>query len=226
MQHSKSRFEENAVKKRILIIEDHPIVRKGFMLLINEEQDMCAAGEAEDSESALDLVRKTEADLALVDLSLRDGSGMELIKEIAVKKPGLPILVVSLHEESIYAERVLRAGARGYVMKSEATENILSAIRDVIAGKVYLSEKMKTRILNRLSSSNEKVSFSLESLSDRELEVFHYIGQGKTTKEIAYFLNLSIKTVETYKSHIKVKLQIRDSTELMLRAVEWEIFGS
>ncbi len=214
------------MKKRILIIEDHPIVRKGFTLLINEEQDMCAVGEAEDSKSALDLVQRTEADLVLVDLSLKDGSGIELIKEIVVKKPGLPILVVSLHEESIYAERVLRAGARGYVMKSEATENILSAIRDVIVGNVYLSEKMKSRVLNRLSSSKEKVPFFLESLSDRELEVFHYIGQGKTTKEIAYFLNLSIKTVETYKSHLKAKLQIRDSTELMHRAVEWEISGS
>ncbi len=214
------------MKKKILIVEDHPIVRKGFSLLINQENDMITVGEAEDFTGALKLVQTSDADLMLVDLSLKDSSGIELIKETGAVKPELPILVVSLHEESIYAERVLKAGARGYVMKSEATESILTAIREVISGKVFLSEKMKSRFLNRLSGKTNQSPLSLELLSDRELEVFHYIGQGKTTKEIAFFLNLSIKTVETYKSHIKTKLQIKDSTELMHHAVEWEILGS
>ncbi len=214
------------MKKKILIIEDHPIVRKGFSLLINQEKDMITVGEAEDIPGALNLVHTINADLMLVDLSLKNSSGIELIKESNAMKPELPILVVSLHEESIYAERVLKAGAKGYVMKSEATENILTAIREVISGKVFLSEKMKSRFLNRLSGNNNQKTLSFELLSDRELEVFHYIGQGKTTKEIAFSLNLSIKTVETYKSHIKTKLQIKDSTELIHHAVEWEILGS
>ncbi len=214
------------MKKKILIVEDHPIVRKGFSLLINQENDMITVGEAEDLAGALHLVQTYAADLMLVDLSLKNSSGIELIKETSTIKPELPILVVSLHEESIYAERVLKAGAKGYVMKSEATESILTAIREVISGKVFLSEKMKSRFLNRLSGKNNQNALSLEQLSDRELEVFHYIGQGKTTKEIASFLNLSIKTVETYKSHIKTKLQIKDSTELMHQAVEWKILGS
>ncbi len=213
-------------KKKIIIVEDHPIVRKGFILLINQEDDMVIVGEAEDILDTLELVRTVEADLILVDLSLKEGSGMELIKELQVRNPGLPILVVSLYEESIYAERVLKAGARGYVMKSEATENILAAIRDVVEGKVFLSEAMKARFLDRLSGDKHWAPFAIESLSDRELEVFQFIGMGKTTKEIARLLNLSVKTVETYKSHIKTKLHIKDAAALMQCAIEWKVLGN
>ncbi len=212
--------------QKIIIIEDHPIVRKGFIMLINQEEDMMIVGEAEDPENAIRLIKKIEADIALVDLSLNSGNGIELIKEIKNIKPDLPVLVVSLHDENIYAERVLKAGARGYVMKSEATENILSAIRMVSNGEIFLSAAMKSRLINKMAGVKLQVSMPMDILSDRELEVFQLIGEGKTTKEIADTLNLSIKTIETYKSHIKNKLDIRDSTELIQFAVEWKVLDS
>lgn len=192
--------------QKIIIIEDHPIVRKGFIMLINQEEDMMIVGEAEDPENAIRLIKKIEADIALVDLSLNSGNGIELIKEIKNIKPDLPVLVVSLHDENIYAERVLKAGARGYVMKSEATENILSAIRMVSNGEIFLSAAMKSRLINKMAGVKLQVSMPMDILSDRELEVFQLIGEGITTKEIADTLNLSIKTIETYKSHIKINL--------------------
>lgn len=212
--------------QKIIIIEDHPIVRKGFIMLINQEEDMMIVGEAEDPENAIRLIKKIEADIALVDLSLNSGNGIELIKEIKNIKPDLPVLVVSLHDENIYAERVLKAGARGYVMKSEATENILSAIRMVSNGEIFLSAAMKSRLINKMAGVKLQVSMPMDILSDRELEVFQLIGEGITTKEIADTLNLSIKTIETYKSHIKNKLDIRDSTELIQFAVEWKVLDS
>ena len=213
-------------EKNILIIEDHPIVRKGFSMLINQDDELKTIGEAGDYHSALDMVRKTKADLILLDLSLGDGNGIELIKEVKVINPALPVLVVSLHDENLYAERALKAGARGYIMKSEATENILTAIKKIINGEVYLSDGMKDKLINRVAGTDREGSSPMDILSDREFEVFQFIGDGRTTKEIAEILNLSVKTVETYKSHIKSKLEIKDSTDLIRRAVEWKVADS
>ena len=213
-------------EKKILIIEDHPIVRKGFSMLINQDDELKTIGEAGDYHSALDMVRKTKADLILLDLSLGDGNGIELIKEVKVINPALPVLVVSLHDENLYAERTLKAGARGYIMKSEATENILTAIKKIINGEVYLSDGMKDKLINRVAGTDREGSSPMDILSDREFEVFQFIGDGRTTKEIAEILNLSVKTVETYKSHIKSKLEIKDSTDLIRRAVEWKVADS
>ncbi len=213
-------------EKKILIIEDHPIVRKGFSMLINQDDELKTIGEAGDYHSALDMVRKTKADLILLDLSLGDGNGIELIKEVKVINPALPVLVVSLHDENLYAERALKAGARGYIMKSEATDNILTAIKKIINGEVYLSDGMKDKLINRVAGTDREGSSPMDILSDREFEVFQFIGDGRTTKEIAEILNLSVKTVETYKSHIKSKLEIKDSTDLIRRAVEWKVADS
>ena len=213
-------------EKKILIIEDHPIVRKGFSMLINQDDELKTIGEAGDYHSALAMVRKTKADLILLDLSLGDGNGIELIKEVKVINPALPVLVVSLHDENLYAERALKAGARGYIMKSEATENILTAIKKIINGEVYLSDGMKDKLISRVAGTDREGSSPMDILSDREFEVFQFIGDGRTTKEIAEILNLSVKTVETYKSHIKSKLEIKDSTDLIRRAVEWKVADS
>ncbi len=211
-------------RKKILIVEDHPIVRKGFSLLIDQEEDMETAGEAESYSEAVSLVRSSDADLVLLDLSLKDGNGLELLKEFKSFKPDLPVLVVSLHDENTYAQRVLKAGARGYVMKSEATDNILKAIRTIMDGGVYLSQNVKDRLIYGMAGGS-KYSSPTDILSDRELEVFQLIGEGRGTREIADILFLSVKTIETYKSHIKMKLDIRDSTELIRRAVEWKVTG-
>ncbi len=210
--------------KKILIVEDHPIVRKGFSMLIDQEEDMVTAGEAGSYREAVSLVRTSDADLVLLDLSLKDGNGLELLKEFKSFKPDLPVLVVSLHDENTYAQRVLKAGARGYVMKSEATDNILKAIRTIIGGGVYLSQNVKDKLIYGMAGGSE-YSSPTDVLSDRELEVFQLIGEGRGTREIADILFLSVKTIETYKSHIKMKLDIRDSTELIRRAVEWKVTG-
>jgi len=212
-------------RKKILIVEDHPIVRKGFSMLIDQEEDMETAGEAGSYSEAVSLVRSSDADLVLLDLSLKDGNGLELLKEFKSFKPDLPVLVVSLHDENTYAQRVLKAGARGYVMKSEATDNILKAIRTIIGGGVYLSQNVKDKLIYGMAGGSE-YSSPTDVLSDRELEVFQLIGEGKGTRDIADILFLSVKTIETYKSHIKMKLDIRDSTELIRRAVEWKVSGS
>lgn len=214
------------MKHHIIIVEDHPIVRKGFIMLINQEHDMNVVGEAEGVRSALQLINTTQADLMLIDLSLNDGNGIELIKTVKNLKPRLPVLVVSLHEENVYAERAIRAGASGYIMKSEATENILTAIREVVNGNLYVSDTMKAFFLNKLTGYGKSSYFSTDALSDRELEVFQCIGDGKKTKEIAALLNLSVKTIETYKAHIKIKMGIKDSTDLIRRAVEWKVLDS
>lgn len=214
------------ILKRIVIIEDHPIVRKGFSMLINQDGGMETVGEAGDYRSAIELLRSVKADLVLLDLSLGDGNGLELIKEIKIINPDLPVLVVSLHDENIYAERVLKAGAKGYIMKSEATDNILTAIKEIINGGIYLSLNMRDKFVNRIAGIGGSSSSPVDILSDREFEVFQLVGEGKTTKEIADILNLSVKTIETYKSHIKNKLDIKDSTELIRRAVEWKVIDS
>lgn len=211
------------MKNRIVIVEDHPIVRRGMAQLINFEEDMCTVGEAETTIIAHETLEREKPDLVLVDLSLKGGSGLELIKDIKKLYPKMLIIVVSLHDENVYAERVMRAGAKGYIMKSEATESILTAIRQVLNGEIYLSPDMQTKMLNKIVSGVDNSVHTVDLLSDREFEVFEMVGKGITTKKTARELNLSIKTIETYKSHIKTKLNIKDSTELIQFATEWSM---
>ncbi|MBN2508722.1 MAG: response regulator transcription factor [Spirochaetales bacterium] len=210
--------------KKVVIIDDHPIVRQGFVLLINQEEDLEVVGEAEDAPGAVSVVREKSPDLALVDLSLKNSNGLELIKDLKVILPELIVLVVSLHDEEVYAERALRAGAKGFIMKAEATDNVMTAIREVLQGGVYLSNAMRSKILHSLSGGGGGREKNItELLSDREFEVFQLIGNGLNTRNIAHKLNLSIKTIETYKSHLKTKLNLQDATEMIQYAVEWVV---
>ncbi|MDZ7793557.1 MAG: response regulator transcription factor [Spirochaetia bacterium] len=211
------------MEKRIVIIDDHPIVRKGFAQLINRESDLTVVGEAEDHLSAQTVISETQPDLALVDLTLKESDGLELIKIINVQYPRVKTMVISLHDERVYAERALRAGAKGYIMKSEATENVMTAIRTVLKGSMYLSDDMQERMLSLFAGNLQKETSLIDVLSDREFEVFRMIGDGLETREIAKRLTLSVKTIETYKSHLKTKLDLHSSTELIQRAVEWNL---
>ncbi len=207
---------------KILIVDDHPILRKGLAMVINQEQDLVVAGEAEDAQAALKMIDSVKPDLAIVDLSLPGIDGIELIKTMKLKYKDLPSLVVSMHDESIYAERALRAGARGYIMKQEAVEKVLVAIRRVVKGEIFVSDKITTKMLETLIlSDDKKVSSPVDLLSNRELTVFRLIGQGFKTSQIASELHLSVKTVESYRSHIKDKLKLDTGTDLMKYAIQW-----
>jgi DNA-binding NarL/FixJ family response regulator len=208
--------------KRLLIVDDHPMMRTGLAQLIDNEGDLKVCAEADNAGQAINAVSKQKFDLALVDISLPDKNGLELIKDLRALNPDLPILVVSMHDELIYAERVLRAGARGYIMKQEGGEKFLHAIRQVLAGHVYVSEKMSARILENLSGSQVGTAGSpVRKLSDREFEVFQLIGQGVSTGDIALRLRLSVKTVEVHRANIKQKLNLSTATELVHYAVRW-----
>jgi DNA-binding NarL/FixJ family response regulator len=209
-------------KKRILIVDDHPMMRQGLAQLINNEPDLSVCCEADTAGQGLDLVVAQKPDLVLLDISLPDKNGLELLKDIRTMSPSLPMLVVSMHDESLYAERVLRAGGRGYIMKQEGGKKLLAAIRQVIGGQIYVSEKMSARILEIFSGRRADESGSpVERLSDREFEVFQLIGQGKGTRDIAEQLHLSVKTVEVHRAHIKQKLALSTATDLVHYAVRW-----
>jgi DNA-binding NarL/FixJ family response regulator len=209
-------------KARILIVDDHPIVRQGLVQMLGHEPDMEACGEAESAAEALKAIAAAAPDAAIVDLSLKDSSGLELLKDIRVRYPRLPVLVLSVYDESMYAERALRAGARGYMMKEEAAEKVVTAIRRILAGQIYLSEAMASRLLHVLVDGRPDAGLSpAERLSDRELEVFQLIGQGFGNTEIARRLHLSPRTVETYRGHIKEKLNLAGATELLQHAIQW-----
>ena len=208
--------------KRILIVDDHPMMRTGLAQLIGNEDDLKVCGEADNAAQALDAVAKQKFDLALVDISLPDKNGLELIKDIRTLKPELPILVVSMHDESLYAERVIRAGALGYITKQEATRKILVAIRRVLEGIIYLNEKIASRIISRLTAHAGAVAATpAELLSDRELQVFDLTGRGQNTKEIATRLHLAVKTIETYRARIRGKLKLKNTSELLQSAISW-----
>jgi DNA-binding NarL/FixJ family response regulator len=208
--------------KRLLIVDDHPMMRQGLGQLIDAEGDLKVLAEADNAGQALNAVAKQKFDLALVDISLPDKNGLELIKDLRTLNPDLPILVVSMHDELIYAERVLRAGARGYIMKQEGGQKFLLAIRRVLGGQVYVSEKMSARILENFSGHPVgSVESPVRRLSDREFEVFQLIGQGVATSEIALRLHLSVKTVEVHRANIKQKLGLNTATELVRYAVRW-----
>jgi DNA-binding NarL/FixJ family response regulator len=208
--------------KRILIVDDHPMMRQGLAQLISSEPDLTVGCEADTASQALELVASQKPDLVLLDISLPDKNGLELIKDIHVLCPEVLILVVSMHDEALYAERVLRAGARGYVMKQEGGKKLLEAIRQVLSGRIYVSEKMSAHILETFSGRRSDTIVSpIERLSDREFEVFQLIGEGKGTRDIAGHLHLSVKTVEVHRANIKGKLKIRTATDLVRYAVRW-----
>jgi DNA-binding NarL/FixJ family response regulator len=208
-------------KCKILIVDDHPIMREGIVQLINHEKDLVICGQYEDAGEAFKGVEDHRPDLAVIDISLKGSSGIELLKNIKCNYPSILVLMLSMHDESLYAERVLRAGAAGYIMKQEATERILVAIRKVLNGEVYLSERMSTKLMHQLVGGRAAAGGSLmERLSDRELEVFGLIGQGKGTRQIAEQLHLSVKTIESHRAHIKEKLNLKNATELVHRAIQ------
>jgi DNA-binding NarL/FixJ family response regulator len=207
---------------RILLVDDHPIIRRGLCELIAQTPGLEVCGEAETPREALDAAADAEPDVAVVDLSLRDGSGLELIKDLAARHRDLPVLVLSMHDESLYAERALRAGAKGYIMKEEAPERLLAAIERVLDGEIYLSDAMASRVVAQfVTGSTEAPQSSVESLSDRELEVYEMIGNGLGTRDIARNLHLSVKTIETHRENIKRKLRLRNANELHQHAFLW-----
>lgn len=209
-------------KKRILIVDDHPMMRQGLALLIGAEPDLAVCGEAENASAALDAISALKPDLVLADISLPGKNGLELIKDFQAMQPGLPVLVISMHDESLYAERVLRAGGRGYIMKQEGGKKLMQAIRQVLEGKIYVSEKMSADILETFSGRRAGAESSpLEKLTDREFEVFQLIGQGQGTREIAEKLHLSVKTVDVHRANIKAKLKLATAPELIRYAVRW-----
>jgi len=213
----------SAVKKsRVLVVDDHPIVRQGLALLINREADLVVCGEAEDARTAMQSVATAKPDILVVDISLNGPDGLDLLKDIRTRYPEMPVLILSMHDESIYAERALRAGAQGYIMKQEASEKVLLALRRILSNEIYVSERVSNRMLQRyIGSSSEGRPSSLADLTDRELEVFRLIGQGHSTRQIAEALHISVKTVESYQAHIKEKLSLRSARELVQHAIQW-----
>lgn len=208
-------------KTRIFLVDDHPMIRERLGQLIHQEPDMIVCGEAESGPEALGKLATLPADLAIVDLSLKDSRGLELIKGLRNLLPELPVLVLSMYDESLYAERVVRAGARGYITKQEATTKVIGAIRRILSGDYYLSEQMIGRLLKRCTQGQTFAASPVEALADRELEVFQLIGSGKATKDIAADLRVSVKTVETYRARIKQKLDLDGANELAQSAMQW-----
>ncbi len=209
-------------KKQVYLVDDHPIVRQGLIKLIEQERELEVCGESGSVSAALADIRKLDPDVILVDISLEDSNGLELIKLIDDLGLQIPMLVLSMHDESLYAEHALRAGASGYVMKQAAATTLIQAIEKVLEGEIYVSKTMSSQMLKMaFRSGSEEPRTGAELLSLRELEVFELIGRGNSTREIADQLNLSVKTIETYRAHIKDKLQLRSGTELMQRAVHW-----
>jgi DNA-binding NarL/FixJ family response regulator len=211
-------------KTRIFIVDDHPVVREGLSLMMNREPDLVVCGEAEEASAALQSISTLKPDFLIVDISLNGPDGLDLLKAVRVRFPNLPVLILSMHDESIYAERALRAGANGYIMKQEATDKVLVAIRQILSHKVYVSERIANQMLQQYinGSAAEKHS-PVAELSDRELEVFRLIGEGHSTRMIAEELHLSVKTVESYQAHIKEKLSLKNGRELVQRAIQWNV---
>jgi len=214
--------DKTTTRCKVLLVEDHPMFRDHLAQLINRDLGMSVCGETDNIRDALRLVQDTQPDIAIVDITLKGSSGLELLKDI--KAQGLPVnvLVLSMHDEELYAERSLRAGAKGYITKNEASTEVLKAIRCVMQGEVYASKQMTAKLLDRLTQRRAQPELEgLETLADRELEVFQMLGRGKSTRQIAQTLGLGESTVETYRARIKEKLQLRSAAELYLRAGQW-----
>lgn len=209
-------------KGRILLVDDHPIVTQGLAEMINHEKDLVVCGAADTPSKALDQIAALNPDLVILDISLSNSSGIEVLKSIKALSPKTRVLMLSMHDENLYAVRALRAGAAGYIMKQEATEKVLTAIRQVLKGEIYLSDKMEKRMMQQLVGGRAaRTGSPLEDLSDRELEVFRLLGQGHGTRQIAEELHLSIKTVESHRAHIKEKLHLKNANELIQHAIQW-----
>src|SRR5258708_3386057 len=210
-------------RKRVLLVDDHAVVRKGLTAMIAEEEGFAVCGEAETAPQALEAMRRLNPEVALLDISMPGTNGIELIKAMLAERPKLPILVLSVHDESLYALRALRAGAKGYLMKSESVPDIFAALRKVLAGETYVSPRFGERLVFQAiqSQNGSLIGSPVDKLSDRELEVLHHLGKGHGTREIAASLNLSVKTIETHRAHIKEKLGAKDSDEMVRFALDW-----
>jgi len=214
-------------QSRVIVVDDHPIVRQGLTQMINRDGDLIVCGEAEEARSALQAIATLSPDIVVIDISLNGPSGLEILKTIRQTDPALRVLILSMHDEMVYAERALRAGANGYIMKQEATEMVLVAIRRILGGEVYVSNRVANRMLRQLVGGAPSSRKSpVDDLTDRELEVFRLIGEGHGTRQISDELHLSVKTVETYQSHIKEKMGLRNARELVQYAIQWAISES
>jgi DNA-binding NarL/FixJ family response regulator len=213
--------EDHPPKKRVIIIDDHPLVRERLAQIINHEPDMTICGEAENAEEALRITRAASPDLAIVDISLKNSNGLEVIKAIKTHDEELPVLVLTMHEESLYAERAMRAGATGYITKHQSVEEILLAIRRVLTGQIYLSEQLTNAYLKSISTRGRAPRPGVSALTDRELEVFGMIGRGLAKRDIAAALELGVATVNTHCARIKEKLKLRSGSELQHLAFRW-----
>jgi DNA-binding NarL/FixJ family response regulator len=209
-------------RKQILVVDDHPMMRAGLIQLIDKQPDLQVCAEAGNPSEAFDRLEKSRPDMVLTDITMPGRSGIEFIKDLLAQDAGLRILVISMHDETMYAERILQAGARGYIMKESGGENLMEAIRQVLAGRVYVSSRISARILDNISLPRPRRSDSpISQLTNREFEVFRLIGQGRGTREIAGELHLSAKTVEVHRIHIKEKLGLKDATALVHQAIRW-----
>ena len=210
-------------RHRLLLVDDHPILRQGLAQVINRQPDLIVCGETDDAHEAVEFIgRGVSPDLVLIDLSLGSGDGIELVKDIRARFPATRMLVLSMHDEFVYAERALRAGARGYIMKQERVEQLLAAIARVLAGGIYVSPKLAEKMVDQyVGGPRESVGLAVDRLTDRELQVFRLIGQGLGTRLIAENLGLSRKTIESHREHIKAKLHLRNGDELIQRAIQW-----
>ena len=213
-------------KHRVIVVDDHPIVRQGLAQMIDREPDLVVCGEAEEAHAALQAIAALKPDIVVIDISLNGPSGIEMLKTLRQTDPKLRVLILSMHDEMVYAERALRAGANGYIMKQEATEMVLVALRRILGGEVYVSSRVANRMLKQMVGGvprSQQVSglSPVDGLTDRELEVFRLIGEGHSTRQISDELHLSVKTVETYQSHIKEKMGLKNARELVQYAIQW-----
>lgn len=209
-------------RTRILLVDDHPMVRERLAEILEREEDLTVCGEAEDRHGAIEAVEHQHPGLVIVDLTLKNSDGLELIKDLHTRWPKLLMLVVSMHDESLYAERVIRAGARGYITKQEATRRILQAVRCVLSGNIYLNEAIATQLISRLTAKPGSIGATpAELLGDRELQVFELTGRGLNTRQIANQLHIGVKTAETYRARIREKLQVKDAADLLQLAIAW-----
>lgn len=215
-------MEKPNAKTKVLIVDDHPIVRQGLAQLLNSEPDFVVCGQAGSAREAMTAIAQLKPDMGIVDISLPGTDGLELIKSIVVQRPDLPLLVLSMHEESLYAERALHAGAKGYMMKQEATDKLTGALRRILHGQIYASEELAEQIMRKaIEGKSFQDASPVASLSDRELEVLQLMGQGHGTRQIADELHLSVKTIESHRANIKEKLRFKTAPEMMRFAVEW-----
>ena len=213
--------QDSGYPRRILVVDDHPIVRYGVRQLIDAEPGLAVCGEADSAASALAFAQSSRPEVVLVDLSLLESSGLSLIRELSGSAPEVRVLVLSMHDEAHFAERALRAGARGYIMKQEAIAGLVHAIRVVLSGRIYVSETVAQGVLERIGNPERFPVGSLAALTDRELEVFELIGRGRSTAAIARHLGVSVKTIETYRANIKTKFNLQDATDLVRYATSW-----